>query len=213
MQEAKTPRRPNSERSEKTREKLLKAARRLFVEKSYAETSTPEIAEKAGVTRGALYHHFADKQALFQAVVEREAFLLAEEIERKAMSPSPVAALLEGGSAFLEAMAVAGRTRLLLLDGPAVLGRSVMDEIEGRHGNRTLREGLAAAIRAGALPALPLSALTGLLAAAFDRATLAIEAGGNEKAYRQTLAGIIEGLAASAAARKADGSDQQELPF
>jgi len=212
MQETKA-RRSNRERSEKTRETLLKAARRLFVEKSYAETSTPEIVETAGVTRGALYHHFADKQALFRAVVEREARRVAEEIERKAASPSPVAALLEGGSAFLEAMAVPGRTRLLLLDGPAILGRAVMDEIEGRHGNRTLREGLAAAIRAGALPPLPLSALTALLAAAFDRAALAIAEGGDEKTYRQSIAGIIEGLAASAAARKGNAADQQELPF
>jgi AcrR family transcriptional regulator len=206
-------RRSNRERSEETRERLIAAARRLFVEKSYAETGTPEIVQAAGVTRGALYHHFADKQALFRAVVEREAQAVAEEIERKAISPSPVSALLEGGSAFLQAMAVPGRTRLLLLDGPAVLGRAGMDEIEGRHGNRTLREGLAEAIRAGALPPLPLAALTALLAAAFDRAALAVAEGGDEKAYRKALAGLIEGLAASAAARRAGTPAQPELPF
>ena len=206
-------RRSNRERSEETRAKLIEAARRLFVEKSYAETSTPEIVEAAGVTRGALYHHFTDKQALFRAVVEREAQHVAEEIERKAVSASPVKALLEGGSAFIEAMAEPGRTRLLLLDGPAVLGRAVMDEIEGQHGNRTLREGLAAAIEARALPALPLTALTALLAAAFDRAALAIAAGGDAKAYRQAIAGVIEGLAASAAAQKTGAAAQSELPF
>jgi len=85
-----------------------------------------------------------------------------------------------------------------------------MDEIEGRHGNRTLREGLATAIEARVLPALPLSALTALLAAAFDRAALAIAAGGDAKAYRQAIAGMIQGLAASAAAQKTDSEAQSE---
>ncbi len=133
-----TTRRTNRERSEETRDRLIQAARRLFVEKSYAETGTPEIVREAGVTRGALYHHFADKQTLFAAVAEREARAVAEEIERNTVgSPSATASLIEGGKAYLKAMAEPGRTRLLLLDGPAVLGRSGMDEIDNRHGNRT----------------------------------------------------------------------------
>ncbi|WP_309083125.1 TetR family transcriptional regulator [Chelativorans sp.] len=198
MQEAKT-RRSNRERSEETRDRLIEAARQLFVEKSYAETGTPEIVHAAGVTRGALYHHFADKQALFRAVVEREAERVAQEVEAKAGGDlAPLDALIAGGGAFLAAMAAPGRARLLLLDGPAVLGRAAMDEIDGRHGNRTLREGLEAAIEAGALRPLPLDALTALLGAAFDRAALAIEAGADAKSFRDALAGLIRGLAAAA---------------
>ena len=190
-----TGRRSNRERSDETRERLIEAARRLFVDKSYAETGTPEIAREAGVTRGALYHHFADKQALFAAVVEREASTVADEIERHTTESSTATiALIEGGEAYLKAMAAPGRTRLLLLDGPAVLGRSGMDEVDNRHGNRTLKQGLEAAIKARQIRDLPLDALTGLLGAAFDRAALAIDAGADAEPYRTALAGLIEGL-------------------
>jgi AcrR family transcriptional regulator len=194
MQEAKE-RRSNRDRTEATRRELIAAARRLFTEKSYAETSTPEIVAAAGVTRGALYHHFADKQALFQAVVEQEAEEVAAEIERASpASLSPRDALIAGSDAYLAAMRALGRTRLLLLDGPAVLGRAVMDEIDGRHGNRTLREGLIAAMRSGTMKTLPTDALTGLLAAAFDRAALAIDAGASAGEYRETLIALVDGL-------------------
>jgi AcrR family transcriptional regulator len=192
-----TARRSNRDRTEATRGDLISAARKLFTEKSYAETGTPEIVAAAGVTRGALYHHFADKQALLAAVVEQEAEAVAAEIE--ASSPetrTPRAALLAGAEAYLQAMQRPGRTRLLLLDGPAVLGRTAMDAIDNRHGNRTLREGLAATMRAGAMRRLPLDALTSLLGAAFDRAALSIEAGASLDDHRKTLAALIDGLMA-----------------
>ncbi|MBZ9863542.1 TetR/AcrR family transcriptional regulator [Mesorhizobium sp. CA12] len=191
-------RRSNRDRTEATRADLIRAARKLFTEKSYAETGTPEIVAEAGVTRGALYHHFADKQALFAAVVEQEAAAVAAEIDH-ASPPSLSArdALVAGSDAYLEAMQAPGRTRLLLLDGPAVLGRAAMDEIDNRHGNRSLREGLIAAMRAQAMTRLPAEALTALLAAAFDRAALAIEAGGSAADYRAVLIALMDGLSAA----------------
>ena len=199
MQES-VGRRSNRDRTEATRRDLIAAARKLFTEKSYAETGTPEIVAAAGVTRGALYHHFTDKQALFQAVVEKEAEEVAAEIE--AASPPSLSArdaLIAGSDAYLAAMRAPGRTRLLLLDGPAVLGRAVMDDIDGRHGNRTLREGLLAAMRSGAMRQLPPEALTGLLAAAFDRAALAIDAGAAPLDYRVVLEALLDGIAGSPA--------------
>lgn len=196
MQEAKE-RRSNRDRTEATRRELIAAARKLFTEKSYAETSTPEIVAAAGVTRGALYHHFADKQALFRAVVEQEAEEVAAEIE-KAFGPgevSPRDALLAGSDAYFAAMRAPGRTRLLLLDGPAVLGRATLDEIDSRHGNRTLREALVAMMTSGAMGRLPIEPLTELLGAAFDRAALAIETGAPPGDYRKTLGALIDGLA------------------
>lgn len=193
-------RRSNRDRSETTRAELVAAARKLFVERGYAETGTPDIVTAAGMTRGALYHHFADKQALFRAVAEAEAKAVADEIE-KAAPPSLFArdALLAGGEAYLAAMAEPGRTRLLLLDGPAVLGRAGMDEIDDRHGNRTLREGLAAAMRAGEMPKLPLDTLTAQLGALFDRAALAIDGGADMTQHRTVLAAVIDGLMRPAA--------------
>ena len=190
-------RRSNLERTQATQADLIAAARKLFTQKSYAETGTPEIVAAAGVTRGALYHHFRDKQALFAAVVEAEAQAVAGEIEEASPpSLSPRDALIAGSDAYLAAMREPGRVRLLLLDGPAVLGRAAMDEIDARHGNRTLREGLVEAMRSGAMKELPPAALTALLGAAFDRAALAVAAGGPAADYRKALIALIDGLAA-----------------
>lgn len=190
-------RRSNRERSGTTQAALVAAARRLFLEKPYAEVSTPEVAAAAGMTRGALYHHFPDKEALFRAVVEAESAAVAAEIERTApLSRSPVAALVRGGEEFLAAMREPGRVRLLLLDGPAVLGRASMDEIDMRHGGRTLREGLQEAMAAGKLRKLHLDAAAALLSAAYDRAALAIDAGADPRDYKRALADLIEGLSA-----------------
>lgn len=191
-------RRTNKDRTEATRAALIAAARRLFLEKGYADTGTPEIVAAANVTRGALYHHFADKQALFRAVVEHEAALVAADIERAAPDDLPAReALIRGGDAYLSAMTLDGRTRLLLIEGPAVLGRAGMDEIDGRHANRSLRAGIVFAVRAGDLPQhLPVDATTQLLSAAFDRAALSIAAGAQAADYRQALEALIDGLAA-----------------
>jgi AcrR family transcriptional regulator len=194
--QARSGRRSNQERTDATRAALIAAARRLFVAKSFAETGTTEIVAAAEVTRGALYHHFEDKRALFLAVVEQEAAAVAAEIDAAAPDGNSYReALVKGGEAFLRAMAREGRTRLLLIDGPAVLGRAAIDEIDSRNGARTLRDCLAAAIDKGEIAPLPLDALTALLSAAFDRAALAVEENGNAVDYRAVLAALIHGLA------------------
>ncbi|RUM23554.1 TetR family transcriptional regulator [Rhizobium vallis] len=185
--------RSNRQRTEQTRQALIDAGRRLFVEKGYAETATPEIVAAAGVTRGALYHHFEDKKALFRAVIESEAQAVARAIEAHSAShDAPRVALLAGASAYFDAMMTQGRTRLLLIEAPAVLGPSTTATIDAENAEVTLRVGLAAMLpKAGAM----LEPLTSLLSAAFDRAAIAIDAGGERRDYEQAIAVLLDGLA------------------
>jgi len=186
--------RSNRDRTEKTRAALMQAARALFVDKGYADTSTPEIVAAAGITRGALYHHFEDKRALFRSVVTDEALAVASAIERETPDGlQPLDALLKGSVAYLDAMRVPGRTRLLLIEGPSVLGLAEMKKLDDENAARTLRDGLEAAINARGLP---LAALADLLSAAFDRAALAIDGGEDAKAYRAAIAALIRRVVA-----------------
>lgn len=192
MQDEKTPV-PNATRRAAMRERLIKAARTLFADNGYAETSTPEIVRAAEVTRGALYHHFDGKEALFRAVAEAEAQAVAKAIGLAA--PQPGAQGLEDGSrAFFAAMAVPGRARILLVDGPAVLGAAVMDEIDVGGGRAALRAGLMAA-EIGVEPAT-LEALTLVLSAAFDRAALEISNGAEPAGIEQSMAILMRAVSA-----------------
>ncbi len=185
--------RSNRERTEQTRQALIDASRRLFVDKGYTETATSDIVAAAGVTRGALYHHFEDKKALFRAVVDREAAAVAEAIEaRSSASASPRQALLDGASAYFDAMAEHGRTQLLLLEAPAVLGPAEAGWIDQENAEATLRRGLEDYLpSAGPM----LEPLTVLLSAAFDRAASAIAVGGRRDRFEQAIAVLLDGLA------------------
>lgn len=189
-------RRTNKERSESMRQALIDAARSLFVEKGYAETATPEIVSVAGVTRGALYHHFEDKKALFRTVVEREAADVAAEIDAAAPpGGDPRASIIDGSKAYFDAMARPGRTRLLLLDGPAVLGAGAMRAIDGETAEASLREGLRVLL-SGTPNSGNMDMLAILLSAAFDRAVLAIETGADRSGCEDAIAALIDGLTA-----------------
>lgn len=181
--------RSNRERTEATRSALLEAARSLFVQKGYGQTSTPEIAAAAGITRGALYHHFSDKQDLFRQVLEAEAAAVRDDILAAARPDlSPQAALTEGAEAYLRAMTLPGRTRLLLIEGPATLGAEQAMAIDEANAGSTLREGLAEALDDSDVDC---GALARLLSAAFDRAALEIEAGADAGRMRETMVWML----------------------
>lgn len=109
---------------EETRAKLIAAARKAFAEKGYADTSMDDLTAAAGLTRGALYHNFGDKRGLLAAVVEEIDGELAAaamaEAERRGGSAWDK--LLAEGSVYIEAALTPEVRRIVLLDGPAVLG-------------------------------------------------------------------------------------------
>jgi AcrR family transcriptional regulator len=181
-------RRSNATRRAEMRQRLIAEARAQFVQHGYSDTSTPDIVRAAGVTRGALYHHFADKLALFDAVVLAEAKALRRDIEAAAPGPD---ALAEGTRAFFEAMKVPGRARLLLIDGPAVLGVERMDAVDAGGGRQSLVEGLTAA--APDMPEPDRTALAQVLSAAFDRAALAVAGGAPKAPYLAAMLRLVAG--------------------
>ncbi|NMM45287.1 TetR/AcrR family transcriptional regulator [Rhodospirillaceae bacterium KN72] len=195
MQEKIKERRSNRERSEDMRANLIRTARHLFVKNGYNATGTPEIVSAASVTRGALYHHFADKADLFRAVVVAEAEAVAAEIEASAATAtSPIEALEYGAAAYFKAMAVPGRAHLLLVEGPAVLGVDTMAEIDRVTGGGTLKAGLAAAAQSAGDDFLAIEEAAVLLSAVFDRAAYAIAQGGDTDRYRQVVRRLLNGL-------------------
>ncbi|MEU3463498.1 helix-turn-helix domain-containing protein [Streptomyces sp. NPDC006733] len=115
-------RRSNVERTRQTRGQLTRTARELFSERGYSSTTIAEIARSSGVTTGALYHHWAGKEALLVDVVHDIHRELALRIQALDGGDEPVARLLRSGRAFLALCADPAVARLLLLDAPAVLG-------------------------------------------------------------------------------------------
>lgn len=196
MQEKIIERRSNALRTAETTEKFVAIARALFAEKGYANTSTPEIVKAAGVTRGALYHHFGDKQGLFRAVIEHEAALVADDIKRNSVaSETAQQALLDGSLAYFNAMAAEGRAELLLIEGPAVLGFQAMAEIDQRYGGNELKIGLDTAVEQGQLSPIPTHEMSDILSAAFDRAALAsAKAPDRREAYIEAFKHLFSAL-------------------
>lgn len=188
-------------RREATRGALVAAARRLFVERGYAATGTPELVAAAGVTRGALYHHFEDKSDLLMAVAADMAVEVAETVAKAAAAPAaapaadraPLDALLAGSRAYFAAMAEGGRARVLLVDAPAVLSPAQLALLDEAAGAAELRLGLQACMRRGRK--LPLDALTGLLSAAFDRAARAVAEGEDPAAWTEAMDLLLKALA------------------
>ncbi len=185
-------RRTNAVRTEEMRALLIETARKIFAEKGFADTGTPEIVRAADVTRGALYHHFADKTDLFRAVVQAEAAAVAEDIDAAAMGAQPDDALEAGTRAFFAAMSKAGRVRLLLVDAIAVLGPAEVDAIDAGSGRATLVTGLRAALPDVADDEI--GALATMLSSAFDRAAMAVAEGADADVYISAISRLMRVL-------------------
>jgi AcrR family transcriptional regulator len=196
------PKARRAARAEATRAALVDAARRLFVEKGYQRTGTEEVVAEAGVgTRGALYHHFADKQALFEAAfiaVEEE---LVMEAAKNLADPAEGALnqLRQGLIGFLDASLTPHVQRILLIDGPAVLGWVKWRELESLYGLGAIRAMLERAVEEGDLAVgQPVDALAHVLLAAADETALFIANAPDQRTARdqgvQALDALLDGL-------------------
>lgn len=188
-----------------TRAALVDAARRLFVEKGFHATGTEEVVAEAGVgTRGALYHHFADKQALFEAAFIAVEEDLVMEAAKNLADPADGALnqLRQGLIGFLDASLTPHVQRILLIDGPAVLGWLRWRELESRYGLGAIRAMLERAVGEGDLAAgQPVDALAHVLLAAADETALFIANAPDQRAARdqgvQALNALLDGLRAN----------------
>jgi len=198
-----TARRTQADRSAATREALIAAARRLIAAHGYAEVGTDAIATEAGVTRGALYHQFADKVALFDAVVDAVEADVAARIAEQAIADGvsdPIEGMRRAVRAWLEICVEPEIYRIALLDGPSVLGWARWREVCQRHVFGLVEVVLAQAMELGRIRPQPLRPLAHLLMGASDEAALyVVEAADRDRARAEMIAvldQLIEGVIA-----------------
>ena len=182
--------RTQRERTEATTGQLLDAARRLFAADGYTATSLDGVVTAAGVTKGALYHHFDSKLDLFRAVFENEERALARVCQEAYRRKSdPWDGFYAGCTAFLEESLDPGVQRIALLDGPAVLGWEEVREIEARYSLSMIESGLREAIASGRIVRRPTGPLAHLLFGALcEGAMVVARTSGDQRAAMRQVA-------------------------
>jgi AcrR family transcriptional regulator len=161
-----------ADRRAATQGAILAAARRLFEANGFAATTVDEIAAGAGVAKGAVYHHFPSKEELFEAVFERASEDLAHRVAT-VRAKDIIDGMIAGARAYFEACAEPALGRILLKDGPAVLGWERWREIDMRHFGAMVPMGLKVAMDEGQLARLPVEPLARLLIGAMTEAAVA----------------------------------------
>ena len=163
-----------AERRAATTEAILKAGRRLFGERGFAATTIDDIADAAQVAKGAVYHHFATKDAVFEAVFDSVSRDLVADIERTTRSePDVLAAMVAGTQHYFAACAKGSTCQIILRDGPAVLGWERWREIDAEHFGGKFPRALAAAMDGGLIARQPIEPLSRLLLGAVTEAAVA----------------------------------------
>ena len=184
-----------AEHAADTRESLLTAARAQFAAHGFDGTGTEQIVAEARVTRGALYHHFRDKADLFRAVMAQAAGDVATRLideQLAADAESPLAEIREGVSAFLDVCVGGDFQRIVLVDGPRVLGSEAWDDLVERYGRSILEEWLTRCVQAGDLDPVPVRSLARVLIAMLTEASLAIARADDPAAERAELGEVLD---------------------
>lgn len=190
-------RRTQAERSAETRESLIAAARPLFAELGFADASLEAIVRAAGVTRGALYHHFPDKTELFAAVFEQVEAEVAARMGEAISSDNqtdPIEVMRLGAHFWLDACADSEIQRIVLVDAPAVLGWSRWTEIGDRYNTGLVRELLTSAIKSGRIPPQPVDATALTMLGAMREATLFVALAQDQDQARREAGAVMDRL-------------------
>jgi AcrR family transcriptional regulator len=184
-----------AEHAADTRDALVTAARRLFAAQGFDGTGTEQIVAEARVTRGALYHHFRDKADLFRAAMAEAAAEVALRLtdeQLAAEAASPLDDIREGVGAFLDVCVGGDFQRIVLVDGPRVLGADAWEDLVDRYGRGLLEEWLSRAAATGDLDTVPVRALARLLIAMLTEASLAIARADDPLAERTELGQVLD---------------------
>jgi AcrR family transcriptional regulator len=188
---------------EATRASLVAAARELFGAQGYGATSTEEIVASAGVTKGALYHHFSDKESLFRAVFEQVQREVSDQAVAEFLQPDSWESLVVGCRLWIDAHVEPDVRQIVLNDAPAVLGWDNARAIETRFGAVALRGALRKAMHAGDLDRQPLRPLALMLMGALSEACRYIADAEDPRLARdevsQLIVGLLSGMRASIA--------------
>jgi AcrR family transcriptional regulator len=196
----KTARRTQRERSEATTSDVLAAARTLFAEAGYAATSLDAIAAAAGLTKGAIYHHFSSKKEVFEAVYEQERRRLAEiEVNAYGRKRDPWDGFTAACLAYLEASADPEVQRITLLDAPGALGWEKIREIYERDDLDTMVVALEAAMKAGRLRKRPVEPIAHMLHGALGECAMHIAYAKDQRAALRAASAELKRLLAAVA--------------
>ena len=184
---------------EATRAALVAAARRLFAERGYAGVGTEEIVQVAGVTRGALYHHFTGKEDLMRAVLHDLSRELAEASATAALKETDQwRQILAAVDAFLDACTDPAVQRIMMTDAPSVLGWDEWREIDAQYGLGLVKASLENAMETGLIARQPLDPLAHLIVGALDEAAMYISRAPDPAAARremgESVVRMLEGL-------------------
>jgi AcrR family transcriptional regulator len=194
------------EYAEATRVALVEVARDLFGEKGFAAVSIEEIVQGARVTRGALYHHFDDKQALFRAVLEAIESELADRMQAAAQRETHRWEQLQAAChAYLDACLERDVQRVVVLDAASVLGWHAWCEIDKRYGLGVLQERFEAALDAGLIDPQPIEAVAQLVLGALNVGGRVIAEAKNAKEARKQVGETIDRLVSGLRSRKGRG--------
>lgn len=184
---------PRAAHAQETREALVAAGLELFAKRGYAAVGTEEIVKRAQVTRGALYHHFADKRDLFRAVHERVEEELVAGIAAKMQggSTDPWEVMLAGTRAFLDSCTEPAVKQIGLVDAPAVLGWAEWREVDERYGLGLMKAALGGAMEAGVIRPAPLDTLSHLMLGALSEAAFVIANADDPAAAREEAEAVL----------------------